>query len=31
MRFRVKRYSPNLIVVEGAVDVEDIFVKRCLR
>ncbi len=25
IRFRVKRYSPNLIVVEGAVDVEDIF------
>lgn len=25
IRFRVKRYSPNLIVVEGTADVEDIF------
>lgn len=25
VRFRVKRYFPNLIVVEGAIDVEDIF------
>ncbi|MBI5913544.1 hypothetical protein HY839_03865 [Candidatus Azambacteria bacterium] len=25
VRFRVKRYSPNLIVVEGTADVEDIF------
>ena len=30
VRFRVKRYTPNLIVVEGSVDVEDIFDKAVL-